>query len=94
MPPHKKRRRIQCNPNEKYFKPQGKPLKALREIELELDELEALRLANIEGLNQEEIGEKMHVSRQTIQRTLKSAMYKITDALVNGHALKIQSGDE
>ncbi len=91
MPPHRKRRHIRCSPNARYFKPQGIPIKNLREIDLNMDELEALRLAHIEGLNQEQIGEKMNVSRQTIQRTLKTAMNKITRALVNGYALKIQS---
>lgn len=91
MPGHRKRRRIRCQLNTKYFKPQGIPLNELKEVELNIDELEALRLTHIEGLDQESCGKEMHVSRQTIQRTLKSAYKKVTEALLNGYALKINS---
>ena len=89
MPGNRKKRRINCNLNSKYFKPQGIPLTKLKEIELSIEEVEALRLTNIIGLDQEACGKEMQVSRQTIQRTLKSAYKKITEALIKGYALKI-----
>lgn len=56
---------------------------------LETDELEALRLCDLEGLTQEEAGERMGVSRGTIQRTVKAARAKVVDALVEGKAIFI-----
>ena len=59
-------RRIRCAPATRYFKPQGIPLRNLEEIVLGLDELEAMRLADLEGLYQAEAAAQMGVSRQTI----------------------------
>lgn len=82
-------RRINFSPNVRYFKPQGIPLRELDEVELTLEELEALRLKNIEGLEQTEACKKMKTSQSTFQRILSSAYKKITEALVEGKAIKI-----
>jgi len=52
-----------------------------------MDELEAVRLADLNGLYQEAAAEKMHVSRTTFGRMLGSAHHKIADALLHGKAL-------
>ena len=89
MPRPRLYRRIKINPNIIYFKPQGVPLCELDEVELTLEELEALRLKNIEGLDQNEAAQKMKTSQSTFQRILSSAYKKITEALVRGLAIKI-----
>jgi predicted DNA-binding protein (UPF0251 family) len=61
------------------------------EVHLTLGEYEALRLIDFEGLNQEEAGEKMHVSRGTIWRLLDSGRLKLMSVLVKGKTLKIES---
>ena len=81
------------NPEITYFKPQGVPLSGLQQTTLTLDELETLRLSNIEKLSQIEAAEKMEVHQSTFQRTLTRAREKITEALVKGHAIKIEGGD-
>ncbi|HRZ30334.1 MAG TPA: DUF134 domain-containing protein [Candidatus Paceibacterota bacterium] len=89
MPRPRLCRRVKFNPSVKYFKPQGIPLRDLEEIELTLEELEALRLKNIESLDQVEAAKKMKTSQSTFQRILASAYKKITEALVEGKAIKI-----
>ena len=85
-------RRIRCNPDSNYFKPRGIPLDMLEEINLTLDELEAVRLADLEGLYQEDAAKKMDISRQTFGNIVNSAHKKIANALLNGKALKIEGG--
>ena len=79
-------------PQANYYKPRGIPLSALQHISLTYDELEAIRLADFEGLYQEKAAEKMNISRQTFGRIIESAHKKIADALVNGKALSIEGG--
>ena len=69
------------------FKPNGVPLRTLKQISLDQDELEALRLCDLEGLFQEQAGERMGVSRGTVQRLVSSARRKTAEALVSGAAL-------
>lgn len=85
-------RRIHVVPGTTYFKPAGVPLHALEEVVLALDELEALRLADLEALYQEEAAAKMNVSRPTFARVIETARRKVADALVNGKALRIEGG--
>lgn len=85
-------RRIRCNPDSNYFKPRGIPIDMLEEINLTLDELETVRLADLEGLYQEDAAKKMDISRQTFGNIVNSAHKKIADALLNGKALKIEGG--
>lgn len=82
-------RRIRFNPNVTYFKPQGVPMVFLDVVELTTEEAEALRLKNIKGLEQKEAAKKMNTSQSTFQRILSSAYKKITEALIEGKAIKI-----
>ncbi len=85
-------RKIRCSPDTNYFKPRGIPLFNLEEVNLTLDELEAIRLADFEGLYQEDGAKKMNISRQTFGNIIISAHKKIADALLNAKALKIEGG--
>ncbi|MFC1666549.1 DUF134 domain-containing protein [Candidatus Omnitrophota bacterium] len=85
-------RRVRCNPNANYFKPRGIPVDSLDEVDLTMDELEAIRLADLEEKYQEDAAKKMNVSRQTFGNIISSAHRKIADALVNSKALKIEGG--
>jgi predicted DNA-binding protein (UPF0251 family) len=80
-------------PESNYFKPRGIPLSMLEEVVLSVDECEAIRLADLEGLYQEQAAEKMKVSRQTFGRIIESARGKVAEALVKGKALKIEGGE-
>jgi uncharacterized protein len=86
-------RRVAFVPGVTYFKPAGIPLRDLEEIQLSVEELEALRLKDLENLEQEEGAEKMNISRQTFQRVLASARRKVADALLNGKAIRIKGGN-
>jgi predicted DNA-binding protein (UPF0251 family) len=86
-------RRVNSLPGSEYFKPRGIPLSALEEVILAVDEFEAVRLADLEGLYQEQAAEKMNVSRQTFGRIIESAHKKVAEALVRGKALKIEGGE-
>jgi predicted DNA-binding protein (UPF0251 family) len=83
---------VRCFPGAVYYKPRGIPLRVLEEVVLGLDEMEALRLADVEGLEQEEMGRRMKVSRATAGRILETAHRKVADALVGGKALRIEGG--
>jgi predicted DNA-binding protein (UPF0251 family) len=74
------------------FHPAGIPVQALGEIVLTLDEFEAIRLADLEGLYQEQAAERMIVSRPTFGRILAAAHRKVAEALSNGKALRIEGG--
>ncbi len=87
-----KRRRVCYNPEATYFKPRSVPLSELDEVNITLDELETLRLTNLEGLRQEEAATRMEIHQSTFQRTLTRAREKVTDALVNGKAIKLGGG--
>jgi predicted DNA-binding protein (UPF0251 family) len=82
-------RRITHQPPSDYFKPAGIPLRELQEIELAADEMEAIRLADVEDLYHTEAARRMRISRQTFDRIVKRARQKIAQALVSGQALKI-----
>ena len=92
MPRPKCCRRVTSLPNCPVFKPVGVPASSLREVVLTLDEFEALRLGDHEGLYQEGAAERMSVSRQTFGRIIESARRKVAQALVEGHALRIEGG--
>lgn len=74
------------------FKPLGVPASELEEILLSVDEMEAVRLADLEGMYQEQAAEKMNISRQTFGNIIQSAHRKIADFLVNGKVLRIEGG--
>jgi predicted DNA-binding protein (UPF0251 family) len=75
-----------------YFKPRGIPCSSLLEVTLTVDELEAIKLADLNGEYQEEAAKKMKVSRQTFGNIIEKARKKLADAIVNGKALKIEGG--
>lgn len=87
----KKDRCVRCKPNALYFKPRGIPLINLDEVGLSLDEFEAIRLADYEGLYHEQAAEKMNISRPTFGRILGEARRKLAEAIVDGKALKIET---
>jgi len=75
-----------------YFKPAGIPVHMLEEVVLALDELEALRLADFDGLYQEQAAEQMKISRPTFSRVIEQARRKVADALIHGKALRLEGG--
>ena len=79
-------------PGAVYYKPRGVPLRLLDETVVGLDEVEALRLADMEGLAHEEVGRRMNVSRATAGRILARARAKVAEALVTGKALRLEGG--
>jgi uncharacterized protein len=89
MPRPRLCRRIRFNPKVTYFKPRGVPLRVLEIVELTAEEVEALRLKNIKDLEQTEAAKKMKTSQSTFQRILASANKKVSEALVEGKAIKI-----
>ena len=86
-------RRVEFFPEDNYFVPWGKPKCEIQEVVLKVEELEAMRLKDIEDLNQEECAEKMQVSRQTFQNIIDSARKKMATALTEGKAIKISGGN-
>jgi len=85
-------RRVAGKPACCLFKPAGVPGWSLPEVRLQVDELEALRLADLEGLYQEEAARKMKVSRPTFGRIVESARKKVAEALIEGKVLRIEGG--
>ena len=87
-----KYRTVEFFPEGNYFVPLGKKECELEEVELKVEELEAIRLKDIEGLTQEECAKKMEISRQTFQNIIESGRKKIAIALTQGKAIKIAGG--
>ena len=93
MPRPPKCRRVENLPRCVYFKPAGVPLRYLAEERLTVEELEAIRLKDLEGLEQEECAQRMEVSRPTFQRILTGARQKVARALVEGRAIRVEGGN-
>jgi len=93
MPRKKCLRYIANNPGVSYYKPAGVPMKKLQEVVLSLDEFEAIRLADAEGLYHLDAAKKMKISRQTFGRVISSARKNVAKALIAGHAIKIEGGN-
>jgi predicted DNA-binding protein (UPF0251 family) len=85
-------RRISGTPAASVFKPAGIPARTLEQVVLALDEFEAIRLADLQGLYQDEAAERMRVSRPTFGRIIESARRKVAEALIMGKALRIEGG--
>jgi predicted DNA-binding protein (UPF0251 family) len=85
-------RLIGQEPLVRFFKPRGIPLSGLEEVGLTVDEFEAIRLADLKGLYQEQAARKMKISRQTFGNTLASAHRKLAEAIVLGKAVRIEGG--
>jgi len=92
MPRPCKLRRVLCDPEAVSFKPCGIPRRNLETVSLTLDELEAIRLADLEGLHQEASARKMNISRQTFGNIISSAHRKVADFLINSKGLNIEGG--
>ncbi|MBW1917190.1 MAG: DUF134 domain-containing protein [Deltaproteobacteria bacterium] len=89
----RKSRWVESEPDITFFKPKGIPLRGLEQVVISVDELEALRLSDYLGMNQEEVAQGLNVSRPTVTRMLARAHQAIADALVHGKAIKIEGGD-
>lgn len=85
-------RRVAGPPACDYFKPRGVPMSELEEVALSVDEFEAIRLADLEGLYHDGAAGRMRVSRATFGRIVEAARRKVAEALVLGKALKIGGG--
>ncbi|ABR47662.1 protein of unknown function DUF134 [Alkaliphilus metalliredigens QYMF] len=93
MPRPKKWRKVCCLPESNLFGPLTPHYRDREIIMMTVEEYEAVRLIDLEGMNQEECAEKMNVARTTAQRIYNDAKKKIADALVNGKIIKIEGGD-
>lgn len=93
MPRPKRQRYVSFLPGVTYFKPRGTPLSKLEEVSLTVDELEAIRLADLEEMDQVKAAGEMKVSQSTFQRILSLAHKKIAQALVEGKAIKVKGGE-
>ncbi len=93
MPRPKKRRMVSSPPRFSSFKPAGVRRSDLVTIILSLDEYEAIKLINYDGLDQTEASLEMGVSRPTITRLVASANRKIAEFIVNGKELTIEGGN-
>lgn len=91
MTRRKQRRFVAEIPEVTVFKPQGIPMGMLQEIVLELDEYEAIRLVDLEGLYQDAAAERMGVSRPTLGRILQSAHLKVAEGLIHGKSIVIRA---
>jgi predicted DNA-binding protein (UPF0251 family) len=92
VPRPRKRRRCRQFDGDRVFKPRSIPMADLERIRLGLDELEAMRLCDLDGLDQEAAGGRMGVSRGTIQRLLQAGRTKVLRALLDSSALIIGEG--
>ena len=86
-------RRVGFIPQVTSFIPSGVPVSNLKEVHLNIEELEAIRLKDIEELELEECAREMDVSRTTFSRILDSARKNIADALLYGKAIRIEGGN-
>ena len=93
MPRPKKKRHCRRYEGDRVFKPRSIPMDRLQTITLELDELEAMRLCDYDGRDQTQAGDRMGVSRGTIQRLLRSGRSKVLEALLSNAALIVNQGD-
>ncbi len=90
MPRPRIPRCLRFNPDVYYFKPQGIPLRFLREVVLLPDELEAVKLHDVDGLEQTSAAVEMKISQPTFARLLDSAYKKIAEAIIKGKAIRIE----
>jgi len=89
----KKCKMVYAEPGVTYFKPRAIPLIELKEVELSVEEFEALRLKDYEGLEQVRVAKRIKISQPTLHRLLKSARRKVAEALTKGKAIKIHGGN-
>lgn len=92
MPRPIKPKLVKEAPKADYYKPRGIPLGQLEETLMRVEELEALRLVDLEGMYQEDAAREMGISRQTLQRMVTEARAKLIDAIYAGKAVRIEGG--
>lgn len=92
MPRPKLKRKISFSPKVSYFKPRGVPVRELDVVKLSSEEVEALKLKNIDKLSQIDCAKKMKTSQSTFQRILSSAYEKMSVAIIKGKAVEIKRG--
>lgn len=93
MPRPRRCRMVGLRPKITHFKPAGARMTEIDDSTLTVDEFEALRLKDLESLDQKEAAKKMNISQPTFHRLILSARKKVTDAIVNGKAIKIEGGN-
>jgi predicted DNA-binding protein (UPF0251 family) len=93
MPRPVKYRCVELVPQITFFQPIGVPLGSCEQVILSIEEVEAIRLKDLDGLDQEESAQRMHVSRATFQRVLDSARRKMAEALIQGKAIRMAGGN-
>ena len=94
MPRNKKPRCLCFKPGVTYFKPQGVPLCELGEVAILPDELEALKLYEVDSLEQKKAAKKMKISQPTFARLLGNANKKIAEAIIKGKAIRIEKQEK
>ena len=85
-------RRVHLEPDVTFFKPAGIEMIDLEEVVVSVEEFEAVRLKDFEGLDQGDCAKKMNISQPTFHRLILSARKKIAEAIVKGKAIKIEGG--
>jgi len=93
MPRPVKYRCVESIPRVDLFRPVGVPAGSMEEVVLSVEEAEAIRLKDLEGLGQEEGAQRMHISRPTFQRVLESGRRKMAEALTLGKAIRVEGGN-
>jgi predicted DNA-binding protein (UPF0251 family) len=93
MPRPRLLRDVHHEPGVTYFKPAGIRMNELEEIVIAVDEFEAIRLKDLIGMDDNEASKKMNVSQPTFNRIVNSARRKISEALINGKAIRIEGGN-
>lgn len=86
-------RRIENAPEVTYFKPRGVPISELEVVSIAVEEIEALRLVDREGLQQEEAARMMGISRRAFWEDIQNARAKVALALTTGKAIEIKGGN-
>lgn len=92
MPRPRRCRQVGFEPGITYFKPAGIPMTDLEDVILTVDEFEAIRLKDVDRLEQEQCAQHMNISQPTFHRLYLEARRKIADVIVNAKALKIEGG--
>lgn len=92
MPRPRLVRRVFMEPSVSYFKPAGLRMHELKEVSLQVEEFEALRLKDLEEMEQEAAAKKMGISQPTFHRLLQGARKKVAEAIVEGKAIRIEGG--
>jgi hypothetical protein len=84
---------VESLPLADYYQPRVPPGAPRGEATISIEEIEALRLVDLQGMSQEEAAASMGVSRKTLWRDLTSARRKLVEALINGWSIQIAGGN-